>query len=126
MKTNEDFANFVNWVKDMSTRAKFTVPQDQMIQMIVNNIHGTLKSFLLMNEYTSFEQHYARATVLQRNLKDPSVSGFFEAKPRTVRKAPTPAPAPAPTTEGVTTSEQVNLVFQNTPQQPVQKFVPQF
>ena len=92
--------------------------------MIVNNAHGPLKSFLLMNEYTSFEQLYVRATVLQRNLKDPSVSGFFKAKPRTVRNAPTPTPAP--TTEGVTTLEQVNLVFRNAPQQPVQKFTPQF
>ena len=124
MKTNEDFIDFVNRVRDMATRAKFTVPQDQMIQMIVNNAHGPLKSFLLMNEYTSFEQLYARAAVLQRNLKDPLVSGFFEAKPRTVRKAP--APTLAPTTEGVTTSEQDNLVFRNAPPQPVQKFGPQF
>ena len=97
-----------------------------MIQMIINNAHGPLKSFMLMKEYTSFEQLYASAAVLKRTLKDPSVSGFFEAKPRALRKAPTPAPAPAPTTEGVTTSEQVNLVFRNAQPQPVQKFTPQF
>ena len=55
MKTNEDFVDFANWVRDVATRAKFTIPQDEMIQMIINNAHGPLKSFLLMNEYTSFE-----------------------------------------------------------------------
>ena len=55
MKANEDFADFANRVRDMATRAKFTVPQDQMIQMIVNNAQGPLKLFLLMNEYTKFE-----------------------------------------------------------------------
>ena len=102
MKINEDFADFANGVRDMATRAKFTVSQDQMIQMIVNNAHEPLNSFLLMNEYTSFEQLYAGATVLQRNLKDLSVSSFFETKPRATRKAPTPTHVP--TTEGVTTS----------------------
>ena len=31
MKTNEDFADFANWMRDMATRVKFMVPQDQMI-----------------------------------------------------------------------------------------------
>ena len=60
MKANEDFADFANRVRDMATRAKFTVPQDQMIQMIINNAHGPLKLFFLMNEYNNFDQLYAR------------------------------------------------------------------
>ena len=100
------------------------VPWDQIIQMIVNNAHEPLKSFLLMNQFTSFEQLYARAAILQRNLKDQSISRFFEVKPRATQKAPTPAPVP--TTEGVTTSEQVNLLFINPHTQLVKKLTPQF
>lgn len=100
MKPSEDFIEYALRWRAMAARSDVRLTEAQEIQILINNATGPIRRELAISDCHSIDHLYTKAVNLQRIHK--------ETESRTKYSKRTTQP----TTEGVTVSEQVNVVSQ--------------
>ncbi|MQL93220.1 hypothetical protein Taro_025864 [Colocasia esculenta] len=87
-------------------KADLPIPESQAITMIVTNTTPLLRFILMLSEFPFVANLYNQARVVKNQIKDASLSPFFEGKLKGRKTSATP------TTEGVIIDESINVCYQ--------------
>ncbi|MQL98459.1 hypothetical protein Taro_031173, partial [Colocasia esculenta] len=103
MKSDEDFASYVDRWRQMATIVPGYLPEGEMVKIMIANAMPAYRNILAMNDISTMHQLYSRARFIQTQLKDSPIHSMFEPQKSQFQRKPQ-----GPVTEGVQVNEQVS------------------